>query len=112
MEWISALGALSPVVAIVVIYGWSKRGEEKARIELIKVLGSEWVRPITKVLDANTEAVKVLSAAVRKSTEHNEQIIENHLSGQAERDKIILDEMRSVVAAIQESNRRRRAGDS
>jgi len=80
MTWAAVLSSLSPIVAIALIYGWSQRerhkaeeSEEQARIRLIEVLASQFVQPITKGLDANTQAVQ-------KSVEHNERIITNHLS--------------------------------
>jgi len=119
MDWIGLLGGLSPIVAIALLYGWTERSrnkarndEERARVEMIKVLADQFVQPITKGLDANTDAV-------RDSVRHNETIITNHLSrdserdaANAQRDMALLSEMQNVAQAIERMNNRKRRGDT
>jgi len=109
--WVTALSALSPLVAIALIYGWTKRidnkaakEEEDARIKLIEVLANQFVQPITRGLDANTEAVKKQAEAVAKSVEHNERIISNHVSHTEAVFQEVIEEMRRM-------NNRHRAND-
>ena len=116
--WLTALASLSPVVAIAVLFVWGKRSdnkakvkEEEARINLIGVLGDKFVEPVVKGLDANTEATRENAKAVHASVQHNEEIINNHLSSEAKRNDLLLEEMKAAVDAIKQSNNRRRATD-
>lgn len=111
MGWLKWLGDLSPV-ALLVIVVWiiatkiiipMLRNHEKAAETMAKA-HEKHAEAVAKSLDANTEAVE-------KSVEHSEKIISNHLSKQAERDAVMLVEMKGVATALEKMNNRRRSTD-
>jgi len=110
MNWVESLQGLPVPIAILVVFTFCLflifRVVFKRVVDPMARSNKETAETIRKGLDANTEAVKENADAVRKSVDHNEEIIKNHLSGQAARDDVMLEEMRSVVKAIDRSNNR------
>lgn len=108
MNWVTSLQGLPVPIAILVVFtaclALILRGVFKRVVDPMAQSNRETAETIRNGLDANTEAVK-------ESVRHNEMIINNHLSGQEKRDAFVLKEMREVVAAIEQSNNRRRADD-
>ena len=108
MNWVASLQGLPLPIAILVVFTaciWFVfRAVFKRVVDPLAQSNKETAETIRKGLDANTEAVK-------ESVEHNERIINNHLSGQEKRDAIVLDEMKELVTAIKSSNNRRRSDD-
>ena len=109
MDWIKSLGGLPETVATLVVFAlcvvWVIRAILKRVVDPLAKSNHETAETIKLAIDTNTKAVE-------KSLDHNEKIISNHLSGQAARDAIMLDEMRGVVTSIDKMNSRRREGDS
>jgi hypothetical protein len=108
MGWIDSLGGLPETIAVLVIFTlcviWIIKAIMKRVVDPMAKSNADTAATIKQAIDTNTEAVK-------KSMDHNEKIIGNHLSGQAARDELFLSEMRSVADAVEKSNSRRRAGD-
>lgn len=118
-EWVKNLGGLPEAVALLVvaaimiitIVGYVLRAVFKRVVDPMAESHRATAETLKSAIDTNTEAVK-------KSVDHNETIITNHLSGQEardrrkeERDEVLIEEMRGVASAIQDSNQRRRVGD-
>ena len=108
MDWVNSLGGLPETVATLVVFAfcivWIIKSILKRVVDPLAQSHRDTADVIRKAIDTNTDAVK-------KSVDHNETIITNHLSGQAQRDRVFLDEMRSVSSALEASNQRRRAED-
>jgi len=108
MDWLKSLGELTPtalyVVALFVIAKYviaPLLQTHKDATEVLAKAHKESAERFSEALGENTKAVK-------ESIDHNERIISNHLSKEAERDAIILSEMRNVADAVERMNNRRR----
>ena len=108
MGWIDSLGGLPVPVAVLVVFSlcivWVIRAILKRVVDPLAKSNADTAETIKSAIDTNTKAVE-------KSLEHNETIITNHLSHEQEMHKMLVDEMKAVSSAINESNSRRRAGD-
>lgn len=112
MEWLRWLGELSPsallIVALWVIatkYINPMLSSHRKTIERITRTQEEMANTIRDELRANTEAVA-------KAMEHNETIINNHLSHQETIYRSLLSEMRDVAGVIGSMNNRSRKYDN
>jgi len=108
MDWIKSLGGLPETVAILVVFAfcvvWIIKSILKRVVDPLARAHHETAETIKRAIDTNTRAVE-------QTVDHNERIITNHLSGQAQRDEIMLAEMRAVSTSIENINNRRRATD-
>ena len=108
MGWIDSLGGLPVPVAVLVVFSlcivWVIKAILKRVVDPLAKSNADTAETIKSAIDTNTKAVE-------KSLEHNETIITNHLSHEQEMHKMLVDEMKAVSSAINESNSRRRAGD-
>lgn len=108
MDWVNSLGGLPETVATLVVFAfcvvWIIRAILKRVVDPLAKSNQQTADTLKDAIDTNTEAVK-------KSVEHNEKIITNHLSGQEARDSLFLAEMREVTETLKDSNNRRRAAD-
>jgi len=101
MDWISSLQGLPIPIAILVVFAlclvWVIKSILKRVVDPLANSNKETAKIIKDGLDANTEAVK-------KATEHNEKIINNHVSHTEAIFHEVITEMRAM-------NNRRRADD-
>lgn len=108
MDWVDSLGGLPVPIAILVVFTvcviWIIKAIMKRVVDPLAQAHHDTAETIKKAIDTNTDAVK-------KSVDHNDKIITNHLSGQAKRDEVMIAEMRGVVSVIETMNNRRRADD-
>ena len=108
MGWIDSLGGLPETVAVLVVF-------TICIVWIIKCIIKRVVDPLAKshqeTAQTIKDAIETSAKAVEKSVDHNEKIINNHLSGQASRDEFILSEMKSVADSISRMNNRRREDD-
>jgi len=107
--WIDSLKGLPLPIGILVVFTVCMigilRSVFRRVVDPLTKSHNETAETLRKGLDANTEAVK-------ESVKHSETIITNHLSGQAQRDELMLAEMRGVATAVERMNYRHRSTDN
>jgi len=111
MEWLKWLGNL-PSTALLVVAVWviatkiiipMLRSHERA-VQEITIAHTKEAESFSRSLDEN-------SAAVKQSVQHNERIINNHLSHEIEIWNSIKDELVKMHQSVERMNSRRRWTD-
>jgi len=107
-DWIKALGDLPASIAVLVVFTVCLIGILRAVfrrvVDPMMKSHEETADAIRKGLDANTEAVK-------RSVEHTEKIVENHLSHNGDLWAEVKHEMHSMTESIDAMNNRNRKYD-
>lgn len=86
--WLEWLGKLSPLVAIVLLYGWAMYHDKRSTIDTIKTLSDCFVEP--------------LQEGIQQSLNSTRTMVQNHFQHDLEERREDREERRRMREAIQE----------
>lgn len=101
MGWIEALGTLSPVVAIVVLYVWSQKQSQKSTIETIDKISECFVQPITSGLQEGLKDMKEAVGEMKLAVTNHLHDVEVRLERDSEDRKEHTEALERLVKKIE-----------